>query len=345
MIATDQIAEYLRQCAAEVFGSMLGMEAEAGSVRVEQAPPAVNDGVFAFVGMAGAWAGTGAISCSSCFARRMCGAMLLSEPDSVDDDVLDAVAEVANMIVGNFKNKAEEHLGPLGLSIPTVIYGHNFASCAIGGAEWVVVPFHSEGEVLEVRVCLAPSEQSSQKSADGSFLMIRTEKVVEYVRNATESVFTTMLDMEVQASPQHMDSQSPASSGGVLSFVGMAGAWAGTGVISCSTDFARRVCAALLMTEADSVNEEVLDAMGELTNMIIGNFKNMAEEHLGPMGLSIPTVIYGRNFTSRSAAREDWVVVPFTSGEEKLEIRICLAPSRDKETPRNGYTQPATLLN
>jgi chemotaxis protein CheX len=204
--------------------------------------------------------------------------------------------------------------------------------------------FRCKGEVLEVRVCLAPSEQSSHKQAEGNLLMVKTEKVVDYVREATESVFTTMLDMEVQASPQRMDKQSPASSGGVLSFVGMAGAWAGTGVISCSTEFACRVCAALLMTEATSVNEEVLDAMGELTNMIIGNFKNMVEEDLGPMGLSIPTVIYGRNFTSRSAGQQDWVVVPFTCGEEKLEIRICLAPSRDKESPKNGYTHPATVL-
>ena len=52
----------------------------------------------------------------------------------------------------------------------------------------------------------------------------------------------------------------------------------------------------MLMTEASAVNEEVLDAMAELTNMVIGNVKTKLESQLGPLGLSIPTVVYGRNF-------------------------------------------------
>ena len=58
------------------------------------------------------------------------------------------------------------------------------------------------------------------------------------------------------------------------------------------------------MTESPAVNEEVLDAVGELTNMIIGNVKTVAEAIVGPLNLSVPTVIYGRNFTSRSLGKQ-----------------------------------------
>jgi chemotaxis protein CheX len=44
------------------------------------------------------------------------------------------------------------------------------------------------------------------------------------------------------------------------------------------------------MTEASSVDEDVLDAVAEITNMIIGSVKTDLEGELGPLGLSIPTV-------------------------------------------------------
>ena len=161
--------------------------------------------------------------------------------------------------------------------------------------------------------------------------MIHTEQIQEYVRNAAAEVFSTMLGMEIEAGEGYLDKNDPAVTDGVLSFVGLAGPWAGAGAISCTADFACKICAGLLMTEATSVNEEVLDAVGEVTNMVIGNFKTMAEQHLGPLGLSIPTVIFGHNFTSRSTGHNEWVVLPFKSDGDALEIRVCLAPVKDSK--------------
>lgn len=343
MIETNQIVEQLRCCAASVFTTMLGMELESEPARLEQSDSAMMGSVLAFVGITGQWAGTGVVSCTSDFARQICAALLLTDPPAIDDEVLDAIAEVANMIIGNFKTGVEAFLGPLGLSIPTVIYGKNFASRSIGGVEWVVVPFRCNGERLEIRVCMAPSRQGKVMPRDGSMVMIRTEKIVEYVRSSTTSVFTTMLGLDLEPAAAHVDSAAPAISGGILAFVGIAGQWAGTGVISCTADFARQLCAALLLSEAPSVNEDVLDTIGELTNIIIGNFKTMAEEHLGPLGLSIPTVIYGRNFVSRSTGH-NWAVVPFMCGLEKLEIRVCLTPSKESAPLQVGFSHPATVL-
>src|SRR5271170_6196321 len=124
--------------------------------------------------------------------------------------------------------------------------------------------------------------------------MIETKTIVEFVRTSAADVFTTMLGLEIACGPEYADQNAPTVSDGVMAFVGMAGVWTGAGVISCSAAFACRICNQLLMSEATSVNEEVLDAVGEVANMIIGNFKTMVEEQLGPLGLSIPTVIYGR---------------------------------------------------
>jgi chemotaxis protein CheX len=172
--------------------------------------------------------------------------------------------------------------------------------------------------------------------------MIETEKLAEFVRNAASEVFSTMLGMEIEAGPARFDQVPPTISDGILGIVGLAGSWTGAGAVSCTAAFACSICSHLLMTEAGSVNEDVLDAMGEVTNMIVGNFKTMVEETLGPLGLSIPTVVYGRNFTSRSLGQNEWVVVPFQCDGEQLDIRVCLAPSREPSS--RILTHGSTLL-
>jgi chemotaxis protein CheX len=174
--------------------------------------------------------------------------------------------------------------------------------------------------------------------------MIQNETLVNFVKSAAQDVFSTMLGMQIETGQEYTDLNAPAVSDGVLAFVGIAGSWSGAGAISSSAAFACRICNQLLMTEAASVNEEVLDAVGEVANMIIGNVKSMLEEELGPLGLSIPTVIYGRNFTSRSLGTNSWIVLPFSCEGETIEIRVCLAIAKDSSVTRGGYCHASAVL-
>jgi chemotaxis protein CheX len=64
------------------------------------------------------------------------------------------------MIIGSVKTELEQHLGPLGLSIPTVVYGRNFKTKTAGTAEWIVVRFQWDGELLLVKLCLEHKPQA-----------------------------------------------------------------------------------------------------------------------------------------------------------------------------------------
>lgn len=154
-------------------------------------------------------------------------------------------------------------------------------------------------------------------------------RVVEVIRGATQEVFSMMLGLAIESGEAYREKTEDRSFDGVVALVGLAGTWVGAGRLSCSAPFACKVSGALLATEYPSVNEEVLDAMAEVTNMIIGNVKSQIEEEFGPMGLSIPTVIYGRNYKARSAGAGEWSVVPFDCGGERMEIRLCLMPGSE----------------
>jgi CheY-specific phosphatase CheX len=87
--------------------------------------------------------------------------MLMTEYTEVNEEVLDAMAEMANMVFGNVKTNLEDLLGNLGLSIPTVIFGSSFATRAVGKQTWNVIQVHSGPDTLELRICLSPKGTSS----------------------------------------------------------------------------------------------------------------------------------------------------------------------------------------
>ncbi len=173
---------------------------------------------------------------------------------------------------------------------------------------------------------------------------VSTEDLVEAVRRATEEVFSTMLGLELErkeAFTEKANAMVPAS--GVVSLIGLAGAFAGTGSLSCSCEFACRMSGALLMTEHENMDEEVLDSIAEITNMVIGNVKTALEEKLGvSLGLSTPTMIFGRNFQTRGVRNQDWIVIPFMSGEDNLYVQLCLGPNSGENAKpgRPGFALP-----
>lgn len=168
-------------------------------------------------------------------------------------------------------------------------------------------------------------------------MSINTEQLAKLVKDATEEVFSTMLGTEITSGEPYLGGSDPGPSEGVVSLIGMAGAWIGTGSVFCSAEMACKIAAGFLMTEYPAVNSEVLDAVAEVTNMIIGNVKTSLEEQFGPMGLSIPTVIYGRNFMTRTVGNSEWVGVPFFWNNERIEVQVCLAPNEDGKTAHSRF--------
>ena len=171
-------------------------------------------------------------------------------------------------------------------------------------------------------------------------------ELADAVKAATHEVFSTMLSVEVTAEEAFAEQDKETPGSGVVSLIGLAGAWVGTGGVSCSASCACKIASHLLMTEYESINEDVLDAVAEVTNMIIGNVKTTLENRLGGMGLSTPTVIYGRNFQTRSGGNQEWTVIPFLFSGERMCVQVCIAPNKDAhQTVRPGLCPMPHLIN
>lgn len=144
---------------------------------------------------------------------------------------------------------------------------------------------------------------------------------------AAQEVFSTMLGMDASQLPPRAESPVGVDGERVVALIGIAGDYIGTGMIGCSPKMACKVSSVMMMADYTAVGVEVLDAMGEIANMIFGNVKTALENQMGALGLSIPTVVFGRNFSTRSMGNQSWINVPLKVEEEEMEVRFCIAPN------------------
>ncbi len=161
--------------------------------------------------------------------------------------------------------------------------------------------------------------------------MLDQDLVERAIRAATEEVFATMLGAVIDFD----ESAKSDPDSGLMALVGLTGGWSGAGTLLCSPALGNKASTAMFMSESagdpNAINDEVLDAVAEVTNMVVGNIKNTLECHIGPMAISIPSVIYGRNFHFRSLTGTVKASVAFRWNSEPLEVKVVLAPSSDQD--------------
>lgn len=88
----------------------------------------------------------------------------------------------------------------------------------------------------------------------------------------------------------------------VTAMVGLAGQLCGVLSVRCNGKAAALMTSKMLRVAPDKVGPEVADALGEISNMVAGNFKNKIAGLAEGCMLSPPTVITGSDYKLHSTA-------------------------------------------
>jgi chemotaxis protein CheX len=145
------------------------------------------------------------------------------------------------------------------------------------------------------------------------------------LNNAVTEVFTSMLGTEVAIREEATEPVLPQPHDGVLALIGLAGQWVGSGVMFCQARTACDLASRLLMAEYSEVNDDVRDAIGEITNMVIGNFKNCLESETVEVRISTPTVIDGTRLKARNLSSDITVSTWYAYEGHVFLVELCLA--------------------
>ncbi len=109
---------------------------------------------------------------------------------------------------------------------------------------------------------------------------------------AAIEVFAMMANSEITPMPEQPEQQQ----GEQTAMVGLAGALCGMITIRCSKESAVKLATRMLGEDAKSNPSMVGDALGELCNMVAGNFKSKITSLADHCMLSVPTVIWGEDY-------------------------------------------------
>jgi chemotaxis protein CheX len=136
---------------------------------------------------------------------------------------------------------------------------------------------------------------------------------------AVEEVFEIMVGCRVKPAPK------PAhdTHGEFTAMIGLAGSLCGVLTVCCSAQTAKQLAKNML---GDAVNSEdqVSDALGEICNMVAGNFKNKLAGMDGRCLLSVPTIIRGGEYQFRSLAAGDLLDVCVLFEGAPVAVRLEL---------------------
>jgi chemotaxis protein CheX len=173
---------------------------------------------------------------------------------------------------------------------------------------------------------------------------------VEYINPFIASLsntFKTMLGCEVQRGrPSLKENYLPLYD--VSGIIGLTGKAIGTVVLSLSKSVALEATSAMLLNETIEMNADVVDAVGELTNMVAGGAKAQLEEYR--LSVSLPSVITGRNYSVRFPSEVTPICVPFDSKWGPLALEVGLSEvgksaSLDKETIAESHISYSTAAH
>jgi chemotaxis protein CheX len=146
-----------------------------------------------------------------------------------------------------------------------------------------------------------------------------TAEYVNPLISATRDTFEMMLDCTPVRTGLRLKKPGE-SSPEVSAVIGISGGAAGTVVVGMSGDTAREILKRMIGTESDSLNDEVCDAVGEITNMITGSAKAQLSKY--ELSISLPNVVTGTGLQLHFPSSVCPMVLEFTSDIGPLTIEV-----------------------
>lgn len=141
---------------------------------------------------------------------------------------------------------------------------------------------------------------------------------------ATRNVLKTMAQIEARAGKPVIKKDSNTW-GDVTGVIGMAGDHVrGSLIVSFQREVILKVVSAMLMEEYSDINQEVVDAVGELTNMICGGTKAAISEYGYAVDMATPLVIAGQGVHVSQLSQTPVISVPFDTAVGKFVIEATL---------------------
>ncbi len=140
---------------------------------------------------------------------------------------------------------------------------------------------------------------------------------------ATLHVLQTMASTEVKPGKPFLKKDNVAR-GDVTGIIGLTGETKGTISVSFTEQSILAIVSKMFGEEMKELNEEIRDAVGEISNMISGQARISLENMGKSLTAAIPTVIMGKRHTISHMTKSPVMAIPFNTDQGGFTIEVCL---------------------
>ncbi|MCB0309772.1 MAG: chemotaxis protein CheX [Bdellovibrionales bacterium] len=141
---------------------------------------------------------------------------------------------------------------------------------------------------------------------------------------STINVLKTMSQTEVVPGKPSLKSDNKTR-GVITGIIGMAGDQiSGNMILSFDAPAILGIVSRMLMEEFKEVNDDVVDAVGELTNMISGGAKNLLSKQGYNFAMATPMTLRGETVEIRQLSPAPIITIPFETPEGKVWVEANL---------------------
>lgn len=135
-----EISEKIIESAKEIFSTMVMMEISVSGDHTSKTVP-LTESISGVIGLAGTHKGVLAIHIPNKVAMAITSSFLGMDVDEINEDVKDAVGELANMLGGDVKSILSDNGRDIALSLPSTITGQQYDFQPTKEAERIIIPF------------------------------------------------------------------------------------------------------------------------------------------------------------------------------------------------------------
>jgi len=148
-----------------------------------------------------------------------------------------------------------------------------------------------------------------------------------------KDVLSTMAYVETDIGKPYVK-QDERATGDVSGIIGLTGDAIGSLAISFSEACICGIAQSMLGESFPHANQEVFDAVGELTNMISGVSRTYLEKETMTVWAGIPAVVYGKGHRVRHILKSPSIVIPFTTKYGSFFVDVCIKATVKKAVRR-----------
>lgn len=151
--------------------------------------------------------------------------------------------------------------------------------------------------------------------------MTETFDVGSEIVEGTKEVFSTMLMMDLSLNENFQQGSDKIASN-ITSMIGLGGGLRGVLAVHCPKNIATAITGGFLGMEIEELDDDVKDAIGEITNMVAGNLKISYGKIDVNIELAIPTTIVGESFHVSGVADSTREVVALDMAQGTFWIEL-----------------------